>query len=125
MSDDADISHEKRWVRRPSWEWTNRDFRMPVLAFMRVVGTYGWVLKWEVEERFASSGINVRVPTKNAPANFKQRPGTPIIILRLTRKKDLEVLEVSIPFPKGNATPALEVIGLLEQGRLSLVVGNR
>ena len=118
------------WNRRASDAWTDAAFRAPVLTYMHsFVELHGWVEHgaWDVTERFADNGINVRVP-RTPPvqppneADFKQRPGMRLLILGVTRTRDQRRFETALSFPDGATTLPVELAVLLDLAGRSLEV---
>ena len=91
------------------------------------VEMHSWVEHgaWDVTERFADNGINVRVRRQSPvqppdEADFKQRPGARLLNIGVTRTRDQRRFEVALSFALGPNTPAQEIANSLMLVRLSL-----
>jgi hypothetical protein len=104
------------WVRLPSHGWAERPLQLKLIEFVTVFeDEHAWVRRSSmvIEERFADSSVNVRVPTgPTAPEqrkdNFLQRAGLPTIKISTVRDRDSRAFEVTLPFPLGNDSPMAE-----------------
>lgn len=117
------------WVRPPSYEWTTREFRVPVVSFLGLLEQQnGWVRPRSVVvvERIADTGVNVRVPLGPTAAvdqraeQLPQRSGLPILNFRVTRDRDGRIFETSVPFEDGASTSSARMSVLLDLAVRSL-----
>jgi len=107
------------WNQRPSDAWTDAATRAAAVAFLdSFLAEHGWADAWDCTERFASNGIDVRVP-RTPPvqpaerADFQQRPGLRLLVMGVRRKRDQRRFEVAISFTRGDDIAAR--IGILLQ----------
>lgn len=107
-------------LRRRVDEWAAQATRKVFIDGMEnFVITRSWARSWTVTERFANNSINRAVPRGPALLIQGLEPGAqrpydeeflearlkPILIFRVVRDRDSEVMEVVIDFPQVNSTP--------------------
>lgn len=112
-------------------QWTTREIRRVVIVWaIEYVASRSWLKAWDVIERFTDRGVSVAVPRQSPvqPAeleDFRKRPGLPVLLIGVTRRRDGRRFEVGLSFPGGAQTSLDEVGFELQRARASLDAEHR
>lgn len=94
------------WTRAPSHTWTTDALRDVVDTWALAFAIeHGWVSLIEIREGYAVAPNDLDTHPEH-PA--QQRMGSPILNIRVTRARDAQVFEVSVPFAGGPETANVE-----------------